>query len=240
MYLDISYGELRKSGAIKHIIVLNCFMLRNDVFSVEMVKIVWRELIRIKGRNFLMYVIVGLGNPGGKYERTRHNIGFYFIDVLAQKYQIPIKTIKHKAILGKGVIGSSEVMLVKPQTFMNLSGECVSDIMRYYKVEKEHIIVICDDVSLDVGRIRIRRSGSDGGHNGLKNIIYHLNSDEFLRVRIGIGGCGDVPLEKYVLDEFTKGDIEVIGLLREKIPQAVETIVTDGVDVAMNLFNGGS
>ena len=135
-----------------------------------------------------MYIIAGLGNPGGKYDNTRHNIGFMVIDAAAEKYHIAVTEKKHKALIGKGIIGGEKVILVKPQTFMNLSGESIREVIDYYKIEeKTELIVISDDISLDVGTLRIRKKGSAGGHNGLKNIILHLGHDEFRRIKIGVG-----------------------------------------------------
>ena len=135
-----------------------------------------------------MYIIVGLGNPGRDYTNTRHNIGFDVIDTLADVAGISVIEKKHKAIIGKGVLDGQKVILVKPQTYMNLSGESVRDIIDYYKVDEEQeLIVISDDTSLDVGSIRIRKKGSAGGHNGLKNIIAHLGHDTFMRVKMGVG-----------------------------------------------------
>ncbi len=157
-----------------------------------------------------MYIIAGLGNPGGKYDNTRHNIGFMVIDAAAEKYHIAVTEKKHKALIGKGIIGGEKVILVKPQTFMNLSGESIREVIDYYKVEeKTELIVISDDISLDVGTIRIRKKGSAGGHNGLKNIILHLGHDEFQRVRVGVGEkpSGHV-LVDHVLGHLGKADME--------------------------------
>ena len=135
-----------------------------------------------------MYIIVGLGNPGKEYQNTRHNIGFDVIDEIAERNNIAMGEKKHKAIIGKGFVAGQRVILVKPQTFMNLSGESVRDAIDFYKVdEKTELIVISDDISLDVGQIRIRKKGSAGGHNGLKNIILHLGHDDFQRVKMGVG-----------------------------------------------------
>ena len=135
-----------------------------------------------------MYVIVGLGNPGDKYARTRHNVGFDVIDLLAEQNGISVTERKHKALIGKGRIAGQAVILVKPQTFMNLSGESVGDILHFYKLDPaQDLIVISDDVALDPGALRIRKKGSAGGHNGLKNIIAHCHTEEFMRVRIGVG-----------------------------------------------------
>ncbi len=135
-----------------------------------------------------MFVIAGLGNPSSKYERTRHNVGFDAVDLLADKYQISIREKKHKALCGSGVIEGQKVLLVKPQTFMNLSGESIGAILNFYKVEPETgLLVIYDDISLVPGRIRIRKKGSAGGHNGIKSIIGHVGTQEFQRIKIGVG-----------------------------------------------------
>lgn len=186
-----------------------------------------------------MYIVAGLGNPGKKYENTRHNIGFMVIDEAAEKYDIRFTEKKHKAVIGKGMIGGEKVILVKPQTFMNLSGESIREIIDYYKIEDQtELIVISDDISLDVGAIRIRKKGSAGGHNGLKNIILHLGHDEFQRIRVGVGNKpAEYDLIDYVLGHFDK---EEQKLLTESINEAAEAIgvmIKDGPDVAMNQFN---
>ena len=131
-----------------------------------------------------MYVVVGLGNPGKQYENTRHNVGFNVIDILAKEYDISVTKIKHKALIGEGRIGSEKVLLVKPQTYMNLSGETLIDIYKYYKVDLDNIIVIYDDIDLDVGKLRIRKKGSAGTHNGMRSIVKCLGSGDFPRVRV--------------------------------------------------------
>lgn len=185
-----------------------------------------------------MYIIIGLGNPTREYEATRHNIGFDAITRLADDYNISLDTKKHKAICGKGMIGGEKVILAKPQTFMNLSGESVRELIDFYKVTKEEIIVIYDDISLDVGQLRIRTKGSAGGHNGIKNIIAHLGSDEFCRIKIGVG---DKPknwdLADYVLARFPKEEELVVRDALAKVSKACETIITEGTQVAMNLYN---
>lgn len=186
-----------------------------------------------------MYLIVGLGNPGKKYENTRHNIGFMVIDKIAEKNKISVAEKKHKAVIGKGIVGGEKAILVKPQTFMNLSGESVREVIDYYKIEeKAQLIVISDDISLAVGTVRIRKKGSAGGHNGLKNIILHLGHDEFQRIRIGVGenpSGGD--LIDYVLGRFNKEDSEMIAESVERAAAAAEVMITDGADAAMNQFN---
>ena len=151
-----------------------------------------------------MYIIVGLGNPDKKYMNTRHNIGFDVIDAIAEKNDIVVGEKKHKAVIGKGIVAGQKAVLVKPLTYMNLSGESVRSVIDFYKVdEKSELIVISDDVSLDMGQIRIRKRGSDGGHNGLKNIIMHLGHDAFIRVRMGVGEKPPrMDLADYVLGHF--------------------------------------
>ena len=158
-----------------------------------------------------MYIIAGLGNPGGKYENTRHNVGFEVIDILADRMGICVDEKKHRALCGKGVLEGEKVVLVKPQTFMNLSGESVRSAADYYKVEADHIIVVFDDISLEPGQLRIRGKGSAGGHNGIKNIIAHLGTQEFPRVKVGIGEKPrGMDLADYVLSHFSKGEKEAM------------------------------
>lgn len=186
-----------------------------------------------------MYVIAGLGNPGAKYENTRHNIGFMVVDALAEKNHISVTEKKHKALVGKGMLGSERILLVKPQTFMNLSGESIREIIDYYKVEeKTELIVISDDISLEPGALRIRKKGSAGGHNGLKNIILHLGHDEFQRIRIGVGEKpSGYDLADYVLGHFREDDRELIAKSVEQAAEAVQVMITEGADKAMNQFN---
>lgn len=186
-----------------------------------------------------MYLIVGLGNPGTEYAATRHNIGFDMVTYLSDKYNIPLRTKEGKAIVGKGIIEGQKVMLVQPQTFMNLSGESVRALMDFYKLDIEDLIVIYDDISLSVGQIRIRKKGSAGGHNGIKNIIQHIGTQEFKRIKIGVGGKpegGD--LVKHVLGRFSR---EEDGMIRDVFALANEglsAILMDDVAAAMNLVNG--
>lgn len=186
-----------------------------------------------------MYIIVGLGNPDRQYQNTRHNIGFDVIDVIASKNSITVGERKHKALIGKGFVGGQKVVLVKPQTYMNLSGESVREIIDFYKIdEKCELIVISDDVSLDVGQIRIRKKGSAGGHNGLKNIILHLGHDEFQRIKMGVGEKPEgYDLVDYVLGHFPKEEREIMDESAKRAADAVEVMITDGTDAAMNLYN---
>lgn len=186
-----------------------------------------------------MYVIAGLGNPGTKYVNTRHNIGFMVVDELAGKSGISVTEKKHKALVGKGIVSGEKVLLVKPQTFMNLSGESIREIIDYYKIEeKSELIVISDDISLGVGALRIRKKGSAGGHNGLKNIILHLGHDEFQRIRLGVGEKpSDYDLADYVLGHFQEEDRALIAESVKQAAEAVEVMITEGADKAMNQFN---
>ena len=186
-----------------------------------------------------MFLIAGLGNPGQKYKYTRHNVGFIAADYLSLKFGIKINKIKFKSLYGEGTVAGEKVLLVKPQTFMNLSGEAIGEITRYYKIPPEKVIVIYDDVDLDTGRLRVRPSGSAGGHNGMKSVIYHLESDAFPRIRIGIGKQ-KTDIVDHVLSSFQKEDgIKVTSCIKETY-KIVETIIKDGVESAMNKFNGVS
>ena len=187
-----------------------------------------------------MFIIVGLGNPGLKYEGTRHNVGFDVIDKIAEEYHIAVDTRKHRALIGRGVMDGFRVILAKPQTFMNLSGESIRELVDYYKVDEEtDLIVIYDDISLDVGQLRIRKKGSAGGHNGIKNIIAHLGTQEFPRIKVGVG---DKPkkmdLADYVLSRFSREDRAVMEDAFREAAGAVEMMITQGADAAMNQFNG--
>jgi PTH1 family peptidyl-tRNA hydrolase len=186
-----------------------------------------------------MYVIAGLGNPTKEYENTRHNIGFMAIDYLADKYGISLLECKHKALMGKGVINGNKVVLVKPLTYMNLSGEAIRSVIDYYKVdETEELIVIYDDISLDVGQLRIRKKGSAGGHNGIKNIIAHLGHDTFKRIKIGVGEKPKgYDLADYVLGHFTGDELKIMNESFKDVDGAVNLMLEGEVDKAMNDFN---
>lgn len=186
-----------------------------------------------------MYIIAGLGNPGKQYAQTRHNVGFDTIDILADKYNISVDTKKHKALCGKGMIEGQKVVLAKPQTFMNLSGESVRELVDFYKIDpEEELIVIYDDISLEPGKIRIRKKGSAGGHNGIKNIIAQLGTQNFQRVKVGVG---EKPkgwdLADYVLGHFSKEDRGLVDDALKRAAGAVELMVQGEVDQAMNQFN---
>ena len=185
-----------------------------------------------------MYVIVGLGNPGKKYDLTRHNVGFETIDRLSEKYMIPVTKMKYKALIGEGTIAGERVMLVKPQTYMNLSGESVMSICNFFQLPMENLIVIYDDVDTDFAKLRIRKKGSAGTHNGMRNIIYLLQKDDFPRVRIGIGKSSTLQLKDYVLQKFKKDEMIEMNETLDKAAQSVVTIIDSGVEIAMNRFNG--
>lgn len=186
-----------------------------------------------------MYIIVGLGNPGKEYEATRHNAGFMVIDRLADKYNIDVSEGKHKGLLGKGMIEGNKVILVKPLTYMNNSGECVRAVMDYYKAQIDDVIVIFDDISLEPGKLRLRPKGSAGGHNGIKSIIAHLGSDQFKRIKFGVG---DKPkgwdLADWVLGRFKDEDAVDIKNGIDKACEAVACILNEGIESGMNRYNG--
>ncbi len=187
-----------------------------------------------------LYIIAGLGNPGRQYEGTRHNVGFAVIDELADAYDINNPSRFGKSLAAKGRIEGIPVLLMKPLTYMNLSGEAVREAVDYYKVDPEtHLIVISDDIDQPVGQLRVRGKGSAGGHNGLKNIIQHLGTDAFARVRVGVGAkpSPDANLADHVLGHFQGEDKENIAIAEKKAADAVKTLMTDGVDAAMNRFN---
>ena len=185
-----------------------------------------------------MKIIVGLGNPGIKYAGSRHNMGFSVATELSDKFDIPFNKKECKAVTGHGFISGEKVVLAMPQTFMNLSGEAVSELLSFYKCEVSDLIIIYDDIDLDVGKLRIRTHGSAGGHNGIKNIIEHLGSEEFDRVKLGVGSKPEGwDLADYVLSRFPKEDLPAIRESVSKAADAVVTIIEDGVDKAMNLYN---
>jgi len=185
-----------------------------------------------------MYIIAGLGNPTRAYIGTRHNIGFAVIDAIADKFNISVEHKQHKALIGKGMAAGEKVILAKPQTYMNLSGESIREICNYYKVTEDKIIVIFDDISLDVGQIRIKKKGSAGGHNGIKSIIENLGTMDFPRVKIGVGNKPPkMDLADYVLGHFAKGELEKIDESIEKAVQAVEIMLSESNEAAMNKFN---
>ena len=186
-----------------------------------------------------MFIVVGLGNPGAKYEGTRHNVGFDVIDKIAEEYHISVDTRKHRALIGKGIIDGKKVILAKPQTYMNLSGESIRELVDYYKVdEASELIIIYDDISLDVGQLRIRKKGSAGGHNGLKSIISHLGHDVFMRIKVGVGEKPKgFDLADYVLGHFKKEEKEKMDEAYRKAVEAVKLAGNGEIDEAMNRFN---
>ena len=184
-----------------------------------------------------MYVIAGLGNPGRQYERTRHNMGFLVADEFAAAHGVDVRRIKHKALVGEGRIAGEKVLIVKPQTYMNLSGESLREVMRYYDIPIENLIVIYDDMDLETGVLRIRKKGSAGSHNGMKSVIYQLQSDEFPRIRIGIGSTSGDEWRDYVTGQVTEKEAEILAETIRNAAKAVECIITDGIDIAMNRYN---
>ena len=185
-----------------------------------------------------MYLIVGLGNPERKYDGTRHNVGFEAIDVLSKHYGIEVNHREHKGLVGKGMINGHKVILVKPMTYMNLSGECVFPMTEYYEVDPEtELVIISDDVSLSTGNIRIRKKGSAGGHNGLKSIINLLGTNEFPRIRVGVGECQNGDMVAHVLGHYDKEDRERVDASMDKVIGAVELFLENDLDAAMNKYN---
>lgn len=186
-----------------------------------------------------MTIIVGLGNPGNKYLNSRHNVGFSVVDALSDKYGIKVNRLRHRALIGDGNIKGERVLLVKPQTFMNLSGESVRDIVEWYNNPIKNTIIIFDDADLPVGTIRIRQRGSAGTHNGMKSVIYQLKSDDFPRIRIGIGKAPESwDMADYVLSRFNDNETEHIKSSIDRAADAAASIVASGVDAAMNMYNG--
>ena len=186
-----------------------------------------------------MFIIVGLGNPTKEYEGTRHNVGFDVIDAIADKYNISVTERKNRAFCGKGIIEGQKVILAKPQTYMNLSGESVRGLIDFYKIDEEtELLIIFDDISLDVGQLRIRKKGSAGGHNGIKNIIQHLGTNVFQRIKVGVGEKPkEYDLADYVLGHFSKAEREVMEEGYKHAIDAVEMIVRGDIDTAMNIYN---
>ena len=186
-----------------------------------------------------MYLIVGLGNPGRQYEATRHNMGFDVIDKLVEEYQVPQAGVKFYAMFGKGRIGGQPVILMKPLSYMNLSGGPIREMANYFKIDPEtEMIVVYDDIDLDPGQLRIRKKGSAGGHNGIKHIIQQLGTQNFVRIKVGVGAKPKGwDLADYVLGRFDKEDRALIEEAQERACKAVELILTDSVDAAMNEYN---
>ena len=186
-----------------------------------------------------MYIVVGLGNPGREYAHTRHNVGFDTIDVLSDKYRIDVETRKHKALIGKGIIEGQKVILVKPQTYMNLSGESVRELVDFYKIdEKEELIIIYDDISLNPGQLRIRLKGSAGGHNGIKSIIRHLGGQDFKRIKIGVGEKPiGLDLADYVLGRFHGDEKTEMENAKHRAAEAAVMMICGDTEKAMNEYN---
>lgn len=184
-----------------------------------------------------MYIIAGLGNPGRKYENTRHNIGFIALDLLAERNDIKINKIKHKALVGEGRIFGQKVLLVKPQTYMNLSGQSLREVMAYYKEDMEKLVVIYDDIDIPMGTVRIRKKGSAGTHNGMRSVVQCLSSDQFPRIRIGLGDGRKGELKDFVIGGFSKEEKEPLEEAVTRAVLAAECIVEKGIDKAMNEYN---
>ena len=184
-----------------------------------------------------MYLVVGLGNPGKEYEGTRHNIGFEAIDYLSDKYNIELNREKFKGVFGEGFIKGKKVILLKPTTYMNLSGESIREVVNFYKISNEEVIVIYDDISLEVGRLRIREKGSHGGHNGIKSIIANLGTDVFPRVKIGVGAPKG-NLVSHVLGKFSDDEVEILRETIKASSDAVSIMISKDTKEAMNKLNG--
>lgn len=189
-----------------------------------------------------MFLIAGLGNPGTQYEKTRHNMGFDTIDELIDRHRIPQGGIAHKAMYGKGMIAGEKVLAVKPLTYMNLSGEAIREYVNYYKMDPEtELIVIYDDIDLDPGQIRIRKKGSAGGHNGIKSIIAQIGTQNFYRIKVGVGAKPKGwDLADYVLGRFSPEERELVDKAICDAADAVEMILKDGIEAAMNHYNGAA
>ena len=186
-----------------------------------------------------MYVIAGLGNPGKKYEDTRHNMGFLVLDEFAKNHGISLTKIKHKALVGEGRIWGEKVLLVKPQTYMNLSGESLREVVSYYDVPMNNLIVVYDDLDLETGALRIRKKGSSGSHNGMKSVIYQLQSDAFPRIRIGIGASDGEDWKDFVTGKVSQKEAGILAETIKKAAESIDCILKDGIDIAMNRYNTG-
>ena len=194
----------------------------------------------IKNQGGASWVLVCLGNPGDQYENTRHNVGFLVADELAERANVPIQRLKFKALTNTLTISGQKVFIMKPVTYMNLSGEAARPAADFYKVPADHVLVVSDDTALSIGRLRIRKGGSAGGHNGLKSLIQHLGTDQFPRVRVGVGEKphADYDMADWVLGKFVGEDKKAIDLAVKKAADAIECIIKDGLDKGMNKFNG--
>ena len=192
------------------------------------------------GKSNESWLIVGLGNPGKDYERTRHNAGFRAVDLLADQLGCKIDKGKFQGLYGQALYNGTKVMLLKPQTYMNLSGEAVREAVQFYKIPADHVLVVSDDTALAVGKLRIRKGGSAGGHNGLKSLIQHLGTDQFPRVRVGVGEKPhpDYDMADWVLGKFVGEDKKAIDAAVKKAADAIECIIKEGIEKGMNKFNG--
>ena len=190
-------------------------------------------------REPISHIIVGLGNPGAQYLHTRHNAGFLAIDYICEKYNARVNKSAHKGLVGEATIGGKRVLLVKPQTFMNLSGECVRAVLDFYKISPDNLIIIYDDISLDVGRLRVRRDGSAGGHNGIKSILEHLGTKTFPRIKVGVGQKPhpDYDLASWVLSEFKSDELKALEGTFPTVCEGIEKILTTRIDDAMQICN---
>ena len=193
-----------------------------------------------KNKNGVEWLVVGLGNPGGQYELTRHNVGFRVVDELAERARIPVQKLKFRALTNTAQVGDAKALLMKPVTYMNLSGEAVRQAVDFYKIQPDHVLVVSDDTALALGRLRIRKGGSAGGHNGLKNIILHLGTDQFPRLRVGVGEKPhpDYDMADWVLGKFTGEDKKTMDAAVKRAADAIECILAEGLDRGMNRFNG--
>lgn len=194
---------------------------------------------RFRTSQGVTWLVVFLGNPGAKYNGTRHNAGFMAADAMAKELNVAINKLRFKALTATVTIGGEKVLLMKPQTYMNLSGEAVGQAAKFYKISPEHVIVVSDEVAMPIGKLRIRKSGSAGGHNGLKDIIRHLGTQDFPRIRMGVGAAPhpDYDMADWVLSTFKNKDAEDMQALAERVSKAVQCYITEGSDRAMNKFN---
>lgn len=195
---------------------------------------------RLRSGGGVSWIIVFLGNPGAKFNGTRHNAGFMAADAMAKDLNLSINKMRFRALTATASIGGEKVLLMKPQTYMNLSGEAVGQAAKFYKVKPDHVIVVSDETAIPIGKLRIRKSGSAGGHNGLKNIILHLGTDQFPRMRMGVGAAPhpDYDMADWVLSTFKNQDAEIMAELAKKVSAALQCYIIDGADRAMNKFNG--
>ncbi len=212
-------------------------LLSKEIYPQGVLALIFKKKYESTGT--YEYLIAGLGNPGKQYEITRHNAGFICLDLISEKFGFRIDRLKFKSLIGEGRIKGHRCLFIKPQTFMNLSGEAVRDAAEFYKIKPENIIVIFDDISLEPGKVRIRRKGSDGGHNGMKNIIYHIKSDTIPRIKVGVGAKPnpEYDLADWVLSRFTKDEAEKIKAAAEKAATALELMVEGDIDGAMSKVN---